>query len=612
MKKYLLLTISLFLTLGLQAQVLQAEPRAERHQAASPSGIQMTATINPTSSQMWWGYFVGNESVSYLGTQQAETFDCAILIPANHELAGPSTIKAIRFHLNKATIISGASVWISKQLPSAASKADYYQSITVKNLSNGANDIQLKTPYEINNEAVYVGFTITIKRADYCIPVGGDYAENSLFLKTSNSVPQWQPLDGYGKLALQVLLDGGTYPQNIVTPHDFEPAVVELGKTVDVPVSITNGGKDNITSLSYTVTTAGVTTSEKTISTAGIMYQETASVAFPMESDAAPGTSERVITITRVNGNENTSPANSARGTLTTVATLKSWPRNVLIEEFTTEYCGYCPEAAAGLASFFSTYPNEASRVAVACHHAGFGTDWLTIDASNQYTWFYNDGGGTYAPAFMYNRYAFDGHTPVESRQGSAAGYKSRVESFLGEPAYVNIDLQAEFNAEGTAIDVTALCEQGWEFSSLPPRITLFLTEDNVKAHSQSGASGQFIHQHVLRAVNATWGEPIEWEEDNTAQYTYTFSLLPEWKKDDLKVVAFIAPYDSSNPTNCIVENCAVVTPAIQSAITTAATSASCPVLRYSIDGRRVSGNSRGLTILKMADGTTRKVNVER
>ena len=39
-----------------------------------------------------------------------------------------------------------------------------------------------------------------------------------------------------------------------------------------------------------------------------------------------------------------------------------------------------------------------AKKTAVVCHHAGFYTDWLTIDASESYTWLYNSGG-TYAPA---------------------------------------------------------------------------------------------------------------------------------------------------------------------------------------------------------------------
>ena len=150
----------------------------------------------------------------------------------------------------------------------------------------------------------------------------------------------------------------------------------------------------------------------------------------------------------------------------------------------------------------------------------------------------------------MYDRYAGEDYTPVVSREASAAGYKKRVEDRLAVDSYANIDLSASFNDDKTQINVTADCERGWDFCSTPSRITLFLTEDNIKAHSQAGATGTFTHQHVLRAVNETWGTVLEWNE-NKAAYTYTSTLDEAWKKEDLKVVAFISAYDSTDPTDC-------------------------------------------------------------
>ena len=299
--------------------------------------------------------------------------------------------------------------------------------------------------------------------------------------------------------------------------------------------------------------------SEKTINTLSIPFAASAVVNIPFESDAVEGTTEKTFTITKINGKANMSSKNSAKGTMTTVANLKVWPRTVLIEEFTTEYCGYCPQAAAGLSSFMNTYTDLADRVAIVCHHAGYYTDWLTVGASEKYTWFYNDGGSVYAPAFMYDRYAWYGKTAVEGRQSGAEGYKARVEARMKETSYANIDLKANFNADKSAVSVVADCERGWDFSSTPARITVFLTEDNITAHSQSGASGTFIHQHVLRAVNETWGSVINWSA-NKARYTYQFNVDPSWKTDDLKVVAMISAYDQSDPTKCVVENAAKTT----------------------------------------------------
>lgn len=562
MKRHLLIMAALLLAALSQAQVLKLAPRSESVTNSSSRAVKKAFTR--ADGQLWWGYFVGDEYIDYLGTGQAETFDCAIYVPAGHNFVGPSMIKGIRFYLSNASNVSMAKVWISKSLPSSVDNADYVQSVGVSSLVNGANDIVLKTPYAVNNAAIYVGFSFTIKSAEYCIAFGGEYVDNSLYLRSSDKVPSWGAVSDFGKLALQLLLEGGNYPANDASPSDFAPFVVGLGQSASVPLKITNGGSETITSISYTITTSGKVSEEKTINTPSIPFAASAVVNIPFESDAVEGTKETTFTITKINGKTNTASNKSAKGKMTTVANLKVWPRTVLIEEFTTESCVFCPQAAAGLSSFMNTYTDLAERVAIVCHHAGYYTDWLTIDASSQYTWFYNSGG-TYAPAFMYDRYAWDGKTAVESRQSGADGYKARVEARMNETSYANINLKANFNADKSSVSVVADCERGWDFSSTPTRITIFLTEDNITAHSQSGASGTFIHQHVLRAVNETWGSVINWSA-NKSRYTYKFNVDPSWNTDNLKVVAMISAYDQYDPTKCVVENAAKTTiaPAVE------------------------------------------------
>lgn len=546
--------------------------------------------LEPTDTQMWWGYYTGGD-VGGLGTGDAETFNCAIFIPENHNIVGSSSIKAMRIYVTTASNVSMMKVWISKTLPSSADAADYVQSVDVASLSNEFNDIELTTPFEVNNQAIYVGYSFTIKDVEYCIPFGGNYVDHSMYVSATSF--DWEEVAGYGALVMQLLLDGGTYPNNLATAENFGPAVVGLGQTVDVPVKITNSGKDPITSISFTITSNGVTTREKTIDTEAIPYAATAKVKIPFEADETEGTVTKTLTITKVNGNDNTATNNTATGDVTTVADLTTWPRNVLIEEFTTEKCVYCPDAAAGLHEFMITYPDLAQRTAVACHHAGYYTDWLTIDADNDYTWFYDDG--TYAPAFMYDRFAWDDVTPVVSR----GYYKEYVEARLDEPSYVGIDMRTAF--DGDDLNISINCQRGWNFCDTPARITLFLTEDNIDAINQSGASGKYVHQHVLRAVNETWGSVLDWYE-NFASYTYTFKIDPSWKTEDLKVLAFVSSYDSNDPTNCVVEN---VTSVVAGETSVSVTSVKplgadlqvAKTVYYDLTGREVTNPSNGLFI---------------
>lgn len=569
------------------------------------TAFMATASVQ---AQIWWGYFSESDfSIhdSSIGIGNAVPFMAAIYVPASHEQIGSSTIKGVRVYFDANTVQSSVSevkIWISKTLPSTADAADYVQTVN-EALKEGANEFTLDTPYAINNQAVYIGYYIDCS-CRYPIRCGGDDTSNALFINAVGTI-DWSDLSGnnFGKLALQILVDGATVNSDCASISNFAPLLAGPGQDVEVPVNVTNMGSNDIASISYTVTVNGNTSTEQTVSTSSIPYNGTRKVNLTLTTASVEGEFTYTITITKVNGNPNTAKNPSATGTITTVSNIKTFPRRVLIEEFTTEYCGYCPDAATGLASFMATSPDLADRVAVVCHHAGYGTDWLTVNDSKYYTWFYNDGGGTYAPAFMYDRYAWNGTTPVVSR----GNYKDYVEKRIAETSYANIVLKAYFNENMDAIHVTADCEKGWNFCDTPIRMTLFLTEDNIDAHSQAGAYGSFVHQHVLRSVNSTWGETLNWTGDN-ATYSYTFNLDAAWNTDNMKVVAMVSGYDSNNPTNCVVENVAVVVPEIGTGIDGRSADHAWKSERYSLDGRKVSAPQRGMSIIRMGNGSVKKV----
>ena len=139
----------------------------------------------------------------------------------------------------------------------------------------------------------------------------------------------------------------------------------------------------------------------------------------------------------------------------------------------------------------------------------------------------------------------------------------------------------------------------------------MLLDEDNITAKSQAGASGTFVHQHVLRAVNTTWGKVLTWE-NNKSTYTYTFSLNSAWKLNDLKVIAVISGYNSKDVTDCVVENVAAVVPTDESTpVNTLKAADTVPQTIYSVDGRKISTAEKGINIVRMNDGTVKKVLVK-
>ena len=204
MKKFLLILAAAFMT------VVCAQAR----------------TITPGENQVWWGYF--NESdfseADYtIGTGQAMTLMAGIFIPANHEQLGGATIAGVRVYIAESakSSLSNLKIWISKTLPSKISDADIVQS-ALGTLTAGANDYKLREPYEVNNEGFYIGYCVK-STTGYFIRCGGTDAANAFWIGNPEVGMNWTDLNGQGlgKLAFQILVENGNFPQNSVTAEDF-------------------------------------------------------------------------------------------------------------------------------------------------------------------------------------------------------------------------------------------------------------------------------------------------------------------------------------------------------------------------------------------------------
>ena len=540
--------------------------------------LAITSANHAAASQTWWGYYLATENRTATGYNAKATVSQAIFIPGNTGAAQGKTIKGVRLYMRSFAAISGLKVWISRSLPSAADKADYVQTMNMVDMNNGdesseslgkQNDITLDKPYVIPAEGVYVGYTFTVRstNADYgkyptCVADGD--VEGGLFMAKGSTWTDYSK-KGKGHLALQVQLDGEFY-NNALSPHDFGTQIVAKGGSVKVPIRVTNDGTATVKDFDYTVAIDGTTSAEKHVSLAQELANINESTTGTIELQAADrAVSQQVqVTITKVNGQPNESGHATATGKLNTLG--ESFERNVLVEEFTTEKCPNCPGMATMMKNTLNRYPQQAARVALVCHHSGFYTDQFTTSADNAYTWFYNNAGATYAPALMFDRYPYTEadktglKTPVifASNSSEIIAY---INHRLNTPAYLDLDAEAAFNADSTSVTVwvTAKRAQGYEVT---PRLAVVLTENNIASTSQAGYSSTFYHAHVMRDINSTWGVDVDNWTDNQATYSYTFDLKNNWNRSNLQVVAYIGNYDSTDASNCVVENSVAVNPA--------------------------------------------------
>ena len=183
----------------------------------------------------------------------------------------------------------------------------------------------------------------------------------------------------------------------------------------------------------------------------------------------------------------------------------------------------------------------------------------------------------------------------------------------LRQTAFVSLKITADVDTENQKINVKVTGSRAKkDFTRNPARITVVLTETNLQAVSQAGASADipYIHYNVGRRVNSTWGDVVEWNGDD---YTYECSIPynQSYVMDNLGILAFIHDYDPEDKTKCEVANSAAITAADFTGITLGIDSvkptSTSSVQIFDLSGNKLTRLRPGVNIV-VKDGKSLKV----
>ncbi len=249
--------------------------------------------------------------------------------------------------------------------------------------------------------------------------------------------------------------------------------------------------------------------------------------------------------------------------------------RNVLLEEFATAPCQFCPDGAATVEEITMDDPNLIPVV----HHAGFSVDAMTIPEHSTYAAAFTNG----APNAMIDRIAYDGEGSVAFP--SRDFWKSRAKDRANVDAPVELNYSGAFDAINRDLDFTI--EARFTDYVIPGdlRLTVFLVEDSVSNNPSSGYDSNwdqvnayyaraghpyenkgipfaapnqnvsyindFVYRHVVRDVypsNDAFGDTIfsfTPVPNSIFEETITLPINSNWDQDLLTVVAFVSYYDA-------------------------------------------------------------------
>lgn len=298
-----------------------------------------------------------------------------------------------------------------------------------------------------------------------------------------------------------------------------------------------------------------------------------------------------------------------------------------LMEQFTSQYCMYCQPGATNLKNFVTSRNNEIAWVAV---HGNMpsGDDQFTIIPGN-YIMAADAVSGF--PSVAFNRTIVDGEIAVGAYLGDYSadvmnGYFEDIVTYVNtnSPALASVNISGSYNKDtrlltvkvnGNGVDVEQLLSDY--------ALTVYLTEDGIVA-PQLNTDGRtwnqnYVHDHVLRAsLTAPLGDMIEWNGD-AYEKTFTTTLESGWNADNMNVVAFVAPAINTQDFDYGREwvanaDCKAVKyisdgTGIKGVYNNGADA--IETARYNAAGQVISAPQKGLNIIKMSNGETRKIIVK-
>lgn len=643
MKNLLLAIVAVFCFTTVNAQVFE-----RGGEISFPGNAELVKGPMKAQGTISFGYWTGGFSM--LGTGYAETYDCAIYVPEQY--AG-KTVSAFAFYLYDASVLSDVKGWVSTSLPSNVSNADYVETIASPlSYSSGANYIYLDNPITIPSDGCYVGYSFTVtsvsgQAGQYPLLMSTDEdIDGGTYLRTSSSMTSWYNMYGYGygNLCISVAITG-EFADNGATVDDFEDIYAVKSTESTATATITNSGTNEITSIAYTITdVASGTVSDETTYTfsTALASQESATVSFPIVGEATSGITEKLFTITKVNGEANGETANvSDDADLYTFSRLVD--RKVVEEEFTATGCGYCTRGIAGMEALEATRADK--WIGLAIH--GIGVNYYDPMYVSDFDEVLDMASG-YPSATLNRTGIID---PYFGSSSSMLGIYDDVDALAEIPAVADVEVTALWADEAmTQINVTSNVSFVYNSTTAPYALGYVLVADGLTGSSSywtqynyyAGATGaesepyiyawtqkgqnvtgyaynhvaivgQSVYEGIAGSISAPLVEDAvqshntTFDISNGVQSSYTRDELIQ-DKSQLKVVALLINTESGEIMNAAETAISGGTNGI-SGVTSDADATE--VARYTVDGTQVSAPVKGVNIVKMSNGKTVKVVVK-
>ena len=221
-----------------------------------------------------------------------------------------------------------------------------------------------------------------------------------------------------------------------------------------------------------------------------------------------------------------------------------SFPRKYLIEHFTGDECGYCPE---GMYSIVGYTQKTSTPCIWVSHHYGYNTDEYTISESAKIA---SACGVSGAPNMAINRTKVMGsaiafHPGYLEENGMAEAIASKCDTV----AEASVVIDHTYNAETRELNVT-VSGQVANTAVTEYLLTVLIKENGLIGKQadyywswKTAGYKEFLHPCVARdLLSATQlGDTVK-VENQAYSKTFTYTVSQKWVAENCNIVAYITP----------------------------------------------------------------------
>lgn len=492
MKKLLLTLLFASLTSGITA--VSAATVAERYPLAAPTA-EATAVNGPLKAKATSLTFTlaGAPQNAYrlsdvsVGSEVAEAI---CMNPDNATAYAGNYISEVTVYSggNSGTntnTIRNATIFLSYDL---AGEPFYTQDVTLSATVYSKNVVKLDTPCLIEaGKPVYIGYTFTVNSAtDFYIVCdsdpGSSSPEASLFGVKSDSGWAWRECSAdFGSMCISATITGDNLPANLAKVSSATiPMLVKPGEKFDIPLYITNIGTDQLEEIKATWQIGPGEPHEVVIEplnpktgNPGPFVQSGNTGYFKINDVSSDIEGNLILTITfnEINGQAVNYSAGGYSSAIVCLADEHAFTRNVVFEEWTGTWCGWCPRGLVMMEEMAAKY-SDGSFIPIGVHSG----DEMETASYAPFLQQWADG----FPGAVANRmtaYMFD-PSPTNGPQ--------IYNAVRAIPSIAKIDVKAETDDELTTINVTSTTTFGVAQDNGLFRIAYVLTENKVGPYAQT------------------------------------------------------------------------------------------------------------------------------